>query len=151
MADEIDLNNLPFKKLDSRPPAEAAPTATSVMTMEAVVDVKPQELRQLRPFFTASRDIPKTLPPEAQIVLQALMSCFEKQKRVEEGFVEDFVWGFEQGQIPRGCTIRGLRYLAKYEYIKFQAPDNTLLEINSTHIMSAWVRYQPKLLDLIYE
>ncbi|NDD05583.1 MAG: hypothetical protein EB078_11805, partial [Proteobacteria bacterium] len=68
-----------FKHLDSTPPEDAAPPA-SVMTLEAQIENKPQELKKVRPYYETHKEIPSDLPAEAQIVLHALFSCFERQK-----------------------------------------------------------------------
>jgi hypothetical protein len=138
-----------FKKLDSTPPPGHKPA--SVMTMEAVIDTTPQPLRVLRPFITACQQISTILPGEAQIVLQALFSCFERQKSVNEGLIGDLVWGFAQCGIAHECTWIGLQELVKLGYIKFQAPDGEYIEPTSDQIAKAFVRYQPPLLRMVYE
>lgn len=138
-----------FKKLDSTPPPGVKPVS-SVMTMEVTVDNKPQELKEVREFHAMVNSVPVTLQPEAQIVLQALFDCFSRAGNVEEGIVNDLGWGFSQCGIPPHCTAVGLRELEKQGYLKFQAPDNTYIESTSEHIDIAWVRYQKKLLDLVY-
>jgi hypothetical protein len=139
-----------FKHLDSKPPEGTTPPA-SVMTLEAVVENNPQPLRKLRPYYEASKNVPALLPPEAQVVLHALLSCFEKQKDVQEGLIGDMVWGLEQAGIPKEASIIGLDRLAVAGYVKFQAPDNTFIDFSSDAIGKAWIRYQPKLLDMVYE
>ena len=124
--------------------------ATSVMTMEATVDVKQQELKKLRPFQIAIMAIPQTLRPESQIVLQALLSCFEEKQSIEEGLIGDLVWGFGQCGIPPECTLVGLKELHRHGYVKFQAPDNSWIDIDSDQIGCAWIRYTAKLLDMAY-
>jgi hypothetical protein len=136
------------KILDSTPPAGTK--ISSSMTMEATVDVKPQPLLKLRPFILAVKAIPATLPPEAQIVLQNLLSCFEKQKNVSEGLIGDVMFGFNTCGIPPQCTYEGLRQLAKEGYLKFQAKDNSWVNIESEAADGAFVRYQKKLLDMVY-
>ena len=139
-----------FKKLNSTPP-EGVKKPASVMTMEVTVDNKPQELKKVRDFAVMVKNVPTTLTPEAQIVLQALFDCFSRSNRVEEGLVGDLGWGFAQCGIPPHCTAVGLKDLEKNAYIKFQAPDNTFIEATSDHIDKSWVRYQTKLLDMVYE
>lgn len=139
-----------FKKLNSKIPGGKA---RSVMTLEATVENKPQPLRKLRSSFMANVMIPGHLCGEAQIVLKALFSCFEKQGNVQEGLIGDLMWGFEQcaPPVPRQLTFKGLANLAAAGYVKFQAPDNSFVDIMSDQIGKAWVRYQPKLLDMAYE
>jgi hypothetical protein len=139
-----------LKVLDTRAP-EGTAQDVSVMGMEAAVDSKPQQLKIIRPFVQSIKNIPKTIPPEAQIVLQALLACFEKQKNVQEGLVKDLVWGFAQSGIPDACTLLGIRQLENLGYVKIQAPDNTIIRIESPHIAESWVRYEPKLLELVYD
>lgn len=139
-----------FKKLDSTPP-DGVTKPASVMTMEVTVDVKKQELKQVREFSAMVNRVPVTLIPEAQIVLQALFDCFSRAGSVEEGIVADLGWGFSQCGIPPQCTAVGLKELEKQGYIKFQAPDNVFIDCLSDKIDEAWVRYQKKLLDMVYE
>jgi hypothetical protein len=124
---------------------------TQVMSMDVIVDVKPQPLRELRPFHQATRDIPSTIKPEAQIVLHSLLACFEKQKSVKEGIVDDLVFGFEAGGVPAMCTLVGLRALEKEGYIGLKAPDNTPINFQSSSVLKAWVTYKQKLLDMVYD
>ena len=122
------------KQLDSRPPVDSKVVSSSAI--EAVVENKPQELRRLRSFFSASKQIPSTLKPEAQIVLQSLLSCFERQRNVQEGQLADLVWGFEQVGVPGPATVMGLKYLEAAGYVKFQAPDNQFVEVTKDNIAS---------------
>lgn len=127
--------------------------AKSVMNLEVEVDsdLKPQELTQtIRPFYDMAQSIPSHLAPQAQIVLQAIFACFERQKDVKEGKLKDMVWGFEQcGFAPR-LTLDGIVLLIKAGYLKLQAPDNTDIDLTSSKVDEAWVRYEKKLLDLVY-
>ena len=118
------------------------------MTLEATVDSKPQELRVLRPYSQSQSHIPTDMPAEAQIVMHALFDCFDKQKEVKEGVIVDLVWGFQQSGISDALTVGGLAQLEERGYVKFQAPDNAFVDIKSTQIDKAWVRYQKKLLDV---
>ena len=138
-----------YKHLDSTPPPDS--NVSSVMTMEAQVDTTPQELKKLRPYYKSSKGIPSNIPPEAQIVLHALCSCFERQGRIEEGIIGDLVWGFEAGGIPPACAVGGLSILEKLGYVKFQSPDSQYVDISSDQIDKCWVRYQKTLLELVYE
>lgn len=144
---QLGLNGQ-LTKLDSTPPEGSTPA--SVMTMEAFVDTKQQDLKKIRPYYDSSKYIPTTLKAEAQIVLHALLACFENKKSIEEGLIGDLLWGFEQGGIPAGTTAMGLQFLEKDGYVKFQAKDNTFVSFMSDKIEGAWVRYQPKLLDMVY-
>jgi hypothetical protein len=137
-----------YKHLDSTPQGEHRPA--SVMTLEATVDVKPQALKAVRPFFTMSNNIPSILPPEAQMVLQALFSCFDRQQSVQEGLIGDLLWGFAECGLPPELTLVGLKILNEYGYLKFQAPDNSYISVESEHIGKAWVRYEKKILDMVY-
>lgn len=148
--EKLGLNGS-YKHLDSTQPEGTKPVA-SVMTQECVVENKPQELKKLRPFAVSSNKISGLLSAEAQIVLQALFSCFEKQKSVEEGKIKDLIWGFEKGGIPALCTLKGLIDLHKGGYIKFQYPDGTYEDSLSTdHAAEAFMRYTSKILDMVYE
>lgn len=146
--DKLGLNG-EFKHLDSTPPSSSK--AVSSMTMEAVVENKPQELRVVKPFNVACLSIPGNLPGAAQITLQCFFSCFEQQKNVKEGLIGDILWGFEQAGIPIQCSIDGLRELHRLGYLKFQAKDNEFVSFDSDKIQSAFIRYEKKLLDMVYE
>lgn len=138
-----------FKHVPTTRPKGAV--ARSVMGLEATVDATPQPLRKLRRFAAACHSIPSSLKPEAQIVLQAIFSCFEKQKTVSEGLIGDLIWGFAQCGLADTLTFNGLRFLAEGGYVKFQAPDGSFVEITSDQASKAWVRYQEKLLKMVYE
>jgi len=148
LLDDIHVKDI--KHLDSTPP-EGVTVPKSVMTLEAEVVVDPQPLKKLRGYAQMSRDVSTLLPAEAQITLHALFSCFDKQKNVQEGLIGDLLFGFEVGGVPRNCSFMGLQQLQRAGYIKFQAKDNTYVDIMSDLIGSAWVRYQPKLLEMVYE
>ena len=138
-----------FKNLDTKPPEDSK--ARSSFAIEAEIENKPQELKKIRSFFAMTNSVPTTLKPEAQIVLQALFSCFDRQGSVQEGKLEDLTWGFEQVGIPGPATIMGLKYLNEAGYVKFQAPDNQYTEMTKDNVRHLWVRYQPKLMELVYE
>lgn len=147
--DKLGIDGV-FKKHDTEKISQGTNDA-SVMTLEAQVDPTPQKLRKIRPFAKSHRDVPTTIPPEAQIVLQALLSCFEKQNDVQEGVMKDITWGFEQCGIPSPCTVVGLKQLQNLGYVSIKAPDNTYMSISSDQLMEGWVVYENKLLDLVYE
>lgn len=128
--------------------------AKSVMSLNVNLDesaTKPQELNKIRPYYDTAKEVPSSLVPEAQIVLHSLLSCFDRQKEVKEGKLDDLVWGFEQAGVPGGCTVIGLQALVKQGYLKLQAPDNTFVDMTSDRIKECWVRYERRLLDLVYE
>lgn len=110
----------------------------------------PQELKRIRPFFALAQSIPTTLPAEAQLVLRALFDCFEKAGAVEEGIVEELLWGFAQCGIPRNLTGVGLFQLEKAGYVKFQTRDGAYVSFVSAHTQDSWIRYQPTLLEMVY-
>lgn len=145
-----DIRIKDVKHLDSTPPEDAKP-ATSVMTLEAEVDATPQQLKIVRPYAVTQKEVPGNIAHEGQIVLHSLFACFDRQKSVQEGLIGDLVWGFSQAGIPPALTLVGLRILEKNGYVKFQAPDQSFVELNSDQSEKAWIRYQPKLLDLVYE
>jgi hypothetical protein len=125
----------------------------SVMQIEATVDATPQKLRrELKPFFKATKDIPAFVPAEAKIVLHALFSCFDKQRElgVQEGKVKDMVWGFEQSGIPPGCSLVGIKQLENLGFISLQNDERNKISIFSQDLPELWIKYEDKLLDLIY-
>lgn len=148
MIDTVRIKDV--KHLDSTPPEDVKP-ATSVMTLEAEVDATPQPLKTIRPYSVTQSEVPGSLTHEGQIVLHSLFACFDRQKSVQEGLLGDIIWGFAQAGIPPALTLVGLKVLENRGYIKFQAPDQTFVDLNSDQIEKAWIRYQPKLLDLVYE
>jgi len=139
-----------FKHIDSTPPEGVTPPS-NVMTLEATIENKPQPLRTLRPFSAACLKIPGSLRAEAHIVLQALFSCFEKQKVVREGLIGDLIFGFSVAGIKPELSVVGLRELEKSGYIRFQAPDNEYVHIDDDKATAAWVRYQSSLLVMVYD
>ena len=142
------------KDIHLYPKVETSPKTRSVMNLEVTVDdYKPQALRKLRPYAVMSLHTPPNLSAEATIVLQLLFTCFEKANAVSEGLIGDMLWGFAQVDppVPPELTLNGLKQLAKLGYVKFQAPDNSYTDLRSDQATSAWIRYQPKLLDLVYE
>lgn len=138
-----------YKHLDPVRPPDAKDKL--VMKLEATVEVNPQPLRVMRSFGHMAGDISGLLRPEAQIVLHSLFECFTKHQEVKEGLVGDLMWGFEQCGIPVKLTIVGLTALESAGYVKFQTPDNQFVGFDSDQIGSCWLRYQPKLLDMVYE
>ena len=97
-----------MKDIDVQPFAGELPKEAkeaSVMKLQATVDVKPQPLKTIRPFTAMIGDIPPLLRAEGKIVMQALFACFERQRYVKEGVVDDLVFGFEAGGIPKQLKI----------------------------------------------
>lgn len=114
------------------------------------IDTTPQPLNKIRPFAAMSKEVPTLLMPEAQIVMHNLFSCFDRQNSVQEGLIGDLIWGFSLCGTPRELTMKGLMQLESAGYVKFQAPDGTMVSMDSDLAAKAWVRYQPKLLDMVY-
>jgi uncharacterized protein YfkK (UPF0435 family) len=140
-----------FDKLPSLNPKGVA--ASSVMNLSVAVDseeMKPQELKTLRPFYDMVQSLPSTLPAEAQMIGQALFSVFERGREVKEGQLKDLVWGFAQCGFEPKLSVVGLFHLQEAGYIRLQAPSNEYVAFTSTQIEECWVRYQKKLLDLVY-
>lgn len=111
----------------------------------------PQELKKIKPFAGLVASIPSTLQAEAQMVLQALFDCFERAGSIQEGIIEELLWGFEQCGFPRKLTAHGLVFLEKAGYVKFQTRDGLFVEFVSAKLKDSWIRYQPKLLEMVYE
>jgi hypothetical protein len=145
--EDITINQI--NHLDSTPPEGHAPA--SVMTLEAEVEVKPQELKVIRPYYESQMSIPGTLGPEAQVVMHALFACFDRQGEIKEGKVTDIIFGFGQCGIHPDATRKGLKDLNVMGYVKLQAPDNTITtSLDHDKIDEYWIRYESKLLDLVY-
>lgn len=115
----------------------------------AELDGRPQELRKLRP-FVAYTPVPGDLPDVAQDILKLIFNCFDRQGHVSEGLIGDIMFGFEAAGVDPLHTLLGLGSLQKKGYIEFQAKDGSIIELSSDKITSAWVRYKPKLLNLVY-
>lgn len=111
----------------------------------------PQELKKIKAFAGLVASIPTSLPAEGQMVLQALFDCFERAGAVQEGIIEELLWGFEQCGFPRKLTAHGLVFLEKAGYVKFQTRDGSFVEFISARTQDSWIRYQPKLLEMVYE
>lgn len=111
----------------------------------------PQELKKIKSFAGLVASIPSSLQAEAQMVLQALFDCFERSGSIQEGIIEELMWGFEQCGFPRKLTAHGLVFLEKAGYVKFQTRDGSFVEFVSAKTKDSWIRYQPKLLEMVYE
>lgn len=142
----IDFGKL--KRLDTTAVADGK--TKSVMTLEATVENKPQELRLLKPYFISSMAIPGSLSQQAQIVLHSLFSCFERQQSVKEGLLEDLVFGFEAAGVPIRLTIDGVRHLMNTGYLSLRDPHGEAIDFSSSKVLKAWVSYEPKLLEMVY-
>ena len=147
----VEGKEVEFKKLDSTPPPGA--TERSVMTMEATVEVKQQPLRTIRPEVSAVGRIPALLPAEARFVLIHMLRIFVEKAVVKEGTFGDLVFGCQNGipPLPAALSVRGIVQLKDAGFLIFQAPDNETLSIDADRIEDAWLKYTPRLLDLIYE
>jgi hypothetical protein len=120
------------------------------------IDTTPQPLRNVRPFFVLELSVPPELPSLAREVIIRLFRCFARFGRVDEGLIGDLMFGFsqptkEEPPLSPEATFTGLKQLEKLDYISFQAKDGAYIDAASDKITSAWVRYKPKLLGLVYE
>lgn len=138
---------------DNTPPEDVKPKGAPFIFEVQVEGPTKQELRKLKGYLTMTKSIPSLLPDEARYVLHLLFECFEKSGFVAEGLVGDLMWGFEQvyPPTPRTLTYAGLKQLESFGYIKLQAKDGAFVLLDSDASSGAFVRYQPKLLELIYE
>jgi hypothetical protein len=137
-----------FERL-SEPLPENAVLKDSFMSMYAgEVDLTPQKLRTIRPFTAMCLNIPSTLNVAGASVMKALFDCFEKAGEVREGVITDFVEGFSMSGYDPRETIVGLKNLADNGYIKFQTPYNCYIGMEISSLV--WIRYQQKLLDMVY-
>lgn len=137
--------------LEENAPPEGAKIKNTDFVFEVQVENNPQLLKKLRPYGRAVAAIPGLLPDEAQIVLRMLFDCFEKAGTVSEGLIGDLMWGFQQCGVSPELTYNGLMSLESFGYIKFQAKDGAYTGKGSDKLESAWVRYQPKLMEMVYE
>lgn len=78
-------------------------------------------LRQVRPFFHGLKEQPIDITQQspAGVVFFNLQICYDVQKNVSEGSVEDVIWGFRQSGIPNNITWDGFRTLKDLGYITF--------------------------------
>jgi hypothetical protein len=138
---------------ENTPPEDIKPKGAPFIFEIQVDNPVKQELRKLKGYTTMARSIPPLLPDEARLVLHLLFECFEKAGFVAEGLIGDILWGFEQvyPPTPRALTYAGLKYLETYGYIKCQAKDGAYVSLDSDASSGAFIRYQPKLLELVYE
>lgn len=137
--------------LEENAPPEGIKVKNTDFVFEVEVENKPQELRKLRPYVKAVSKIPGLLPDQAQIVLRLLLDCFSKAGHVSEGLIGDLLWGFSEFGIPSELSLHGLFQLEQLGYIAFQAKDGSYVNKDSDKLESAWIRYQPKLLEMVYE
>lgn len=141
------------KIFDENSVPEEATIKGAPFILSAEVDMTPQPLRKIRPAYRARAAINPLLPDIAKIVISLLFDCFERQGNVQEGLIGDVLWGFEQpvNGLPPEVTFHGLNQLRLFGYLKFQAPDGSFIGPESGMIGKAWVRYEPKLLEMVYE
>lgn len=149
------------EQFEKKPLPPSAKIKNTAFSFEVEVDSTPQPLRRLRPFFSMELRIPAELFGPARDVMFLLFDCFDKAGHVSEGLIGDIAWGFSQpildkrtgklGAVDPAKTIMGLVELQQLGYIQFQAKDGAYVDISSDKIESAFVRYTPKLLDLVYE
>lgn len=147
---KVDGKEGEFKRLPSTPPPGAK--AKSVMTLEATVVNQPQKLRTVRPFGVMTMAIPPSLGAEAQMVLFHLLDVFLYRQVVREGTLGDLVFGCEHAAppLPAALVIAAVHQLQKAGYIQLQAPDNEIVTLQADRAAEAWIKYTPKLLDLVY-
>lgn len=145
------------KIFDKNPvPSSGIKTAAMPFVFHTEIDTTPQLLRLLRPFYIMHMQMPPALPVMAREVLRRVFRCFGKAGHVSEGLVGDAMWGFaedtvEEKGLPPEVTWMGLQQLEQLGYIRFQAKDNSYIDPQSHYIGSAWIRYTPKLLEMVYE
>ena len=135
-------------RVEKTPTLETPPN-TVVANVTGVVDGKMQPLREVRPIDKTPKIVPPELNYQGGATLSLLFKVFEKRKYVKEGLIGDIIYGFDACGIPTEATIQGLDNLNKNGYIRFQAKDNAYVSIYDDRAGSAWVRYQPKLLNML--
>jgi hypothetical protein len=120
------------------------------------MDTTKQPLRQIKPFHLLVLNMPPGLSGMDSQVLRRLFRCFAKSGQVSEGLIGDILFGFrettlEEPGLPENYALLGLDQLRSLGYLDFQAKDGSWIDMSSDHIGSAWVRYKPKLLEMVYE
>lgn len=137
-------------------PEGVKPVGMPAFAMYAEVDMTKQPLNTVKPFKILVLSLPSGLPDQAQWVLVRLFRCFAKAGEVSEGLIGDMMAGFseptmEERPLTPDETWAGLRQLRATGYLKFQTPDGAYIDEHNSRIGSSWVRYTPKLLELVYE
>ena len=122
-----------------------------VVAGEAVVEVRPQKLRKIKPCSIAVLSLPASLGDNTRTILSTLFGIFQDKNNVSDGLIGDMLYGFAQSGIPPAATLAALGEMERTGFVKFQTPDNVFVPITSDKIGSAWIRYQKKLLNMIYE
>jgi hypothetical protein len=64
------------------------------------------------------------------------------------GFTEPTL---ESLPLPENITLSGLMHLVDAGYVTFKTKNGETIDPRSSAITKAWVRYTPKLLELVYE
>lgn len=120
-------------------------------SINAIVDSTPQLLRPIRPFLDAITPAPLSLPENARLVLDSLLSCFRKEGYVREGKIKDVLFGF-QVTYPNELdkVAYGIVDLRREGYVKFIAPDGIDVDENCDKLSECWLGYTQKLLDHVY-
>lgn len=143
--------DIPLNKIKQTPKLSGH-TDSRVMNVQATVDVSTkQKLRKLRPFNSACLHLPVTMGSFGQNIAMNLISCFEKQKNIQEGQIKDILWGFSQSNINPAVTIEGLKEMMDAKLIKLQMDDNSFTTFESENVINAFIRYQPVFLEMMYE
>jgi hypothetical protein len=125
-----------------------------VFTAEIDTTKPPQKL--IKPAALMELSIPSSLPEPARQVLIRLFTCFARHKEVKESLIGELLWGFaiptvEFIELPPEYSLQGLNTLRNLGYAKYQAKDGEIIDEFSDKIGSAWLRYEKKLLDMVYE
>lgn len=141
---------------DSNTIPEGAKASLPAFAFYAEIDTVKQLLRKIKPAEISSLSIPPGVASSAREVLIRLFRCFHKAGTVSEGLIGDLLFGFgiptvEEPALPANVAWEGLCHLRALGYLKFQTPDGSSADPYSDQIGSAWVRYEPKLLELVYE
>lgn len=86
----------------------------------------------------------------ALLVFLDLLACFESQKCVAEGLLPNLIWGFAQAGRDSRIVAEGLSALRQLGYLRYSDPfGNTIQEHGFDERIPVWVRYQPKLTNLL--
>jgi len=122
----------------------------------AELDTTKQQLKQIKPFNVLVLSVPPGLNALGREIMIRIFRCFARQGVVSEGLIGDMMFGFsiptmEEKPLSQEATWEGLEQLRIAGYVKFQAADGNYIDSNSDQIGSCWVRYTPKLLEMIYE
>lgn len=135
--------------IDRKPPQKPKPSV--VLPSSLLQDVRKEPLQVVaKPYLGITHRPSDVTGGVAGVVFDLLLSCFQRQQQVAEGLLPNLIWGFQEcGHDPR-MVAAGLTELRSKGYLYYTDPiGNRISEHNFDPKTPVWVRYQPKLLNLL--